>query len=129
LGATRPIHHFSIPDNVRFDLDATSTAASITHNMVVQRVKQVDRALMEGIVETAKINGITDVYLLDEDFIVNALKRQIPMEPISTPWQWDVSHYCPTCRNPLNAPGLEQFQNGSYCDRCGQKIKWGDCHD
>lgn len=125
----KPIHHFSIPENEQFDMDATTMAASITRNLIVQRVKQIDRAIMDTIREAARLNGITDVYLVDEDFVVNALKRQIPMDPDSSHGQWSVTHYCPMCGNILKAPTLDMFKNGSYCDKCGQKIQWGDCSD
>ena len=112
----KPIHHFSIPENEQ-------------HKLVVQQVKRIDRAIMGTIREIAKDAGITDVYLVDENFVVNALKRQIPMEPDSHEHQWHMYHNCPVCGNNLKPPGVLQFKNGSYCDQCGQKIQWGDCSD
>lgn len=70
-----------------------------------------------------------EVHTITEEFIQIAVDRQIPMDPDSSVCQWHVSHYCPICGNQLKAPGVDQFKNGSYCDRCGQKIKWGDCSD
>lgn len=125
MAEVKPIFHIPIPENKTLDLDQ----CTMTFNIAAKVAKTTDAAILQACVEFAHGTGITDLYLIDEDFALNALKKQIPMEPISTPWQWDVSHYCPTCRNPLGAPTVDMFHNGSYCDRCGQKIKWGDCSD
>lgn len=81
-----------------------------------------------------RVNDITviindEVHTITEEFIQIAVDRQIPMEPRSDPSAWDIRHYCPMCHNGLNPPTVRMFKNGSYCDRCGQKIKWGDCSD
>lgn len=59
----------------------------------------------------------------------NALKKQTPVDPVSRQHQWHVDHYCPVCGKQQKAPSVLQFKKGSYCGRCGQKIKWGDCSD
>lgn len=125
----KPFHHLHISENVHFDMDAANAVASITQKYLVQRVKQMDTELMKACLEIAKDAGITDVYLINEDFVLNALKRQMPMDPDSHEHMWHMYHNCPVCGNNLKSPGVLQFKNGSYCDQCGQKIQWGDCSD
>jgi hypothetical protein len=123
----KPFRHFSIPQNVQFDADEAIT--SISRKFMMKRVKQIDQTIIHMCLEIAKESGVTDLYLIDEGFVLNAMKKQIPMEPRSDPSAWDIHHYCPVRHNGLDAPTVQMFKDGSYCDRCGQKIKWGDCSD
>ena len=33
-------------------------------------------------------------------------------------------YYCPKCGRQQKAPGVRKIRNGSYCERCGQHLKW-----
>ena len=49
----------------------------IRKNIVAQIVDMTDNVILETIIEFAKSEGITDLYLLDKEFIKTALVREI----------------------------------------------------
>ena len=49
----------------------------IRKNIVAQIVDMTDKVILETIIEFAKSEGITDLYLLDKEFIKTALVREI----------------------------------------------------
>ena len=49
----------------------------IRKDIVTQIVDMTDKVILEAIIEFAKSAGITDLYLLDKEFIKTALKREI----------------------------------------------------
>lgn len=49
----------------------------IRKNIVAQIVDMTDKVILETIIEFAKSKGITDLYLLDKEFIKTALEREI----------------------------------------------------
>ena len=58
---------------------------------------------------------------------VKALKKQIPMKPnnMKTIFDFSGKYYttkgdCPAC----NSEGL--YKSDFYCNKCGQKLDWGD---
>ena len=61
---------------------------------------------------------------VDDEIIIEALKKQIPMKPTTRQHGWKMDHYCPVCGVQQKSPGTRQIENGSYCGRCGQKIQW-----
>ena len=48
----------------------------IRKNIVAQIVDMTDKVILETIIEFAKSEGITDLYLLDKEFIKTALVRE-----------------------------------------------------
>lgn len=49
----------------------------IRKNIVAQIVDMTDKVILETIIEFAKSEGITDLYLFDKEFIKTALVREI----------------------------------------------------
>lgn len=49
----------------------------IRKNIVAQIVDMTDKVILEAVIEFAKSKGITDLYLLDKEFIKTALVREI----------------------------------------------------
>lgn len=49
----------------------------IRKNIVAQIVDMTDKVILEAVIEFAKSEGITDLYLLDKEFIKTALVREI----------------------------------------------------
>ena len=49
----------------------------ILKNIVAQIVDMTDKVILETIIEFAKSEGITDLYLLDKEFVKTALEREI----------------------------------------------------
>lgn len=56
---------------------------------------------------------------------IQALEKQIPKKVKNSgeriPFEW----YCPTCGELLCDDGYKDTDI-KYCDRCGQKLDWGD---
>lgn len=62
----------------------------------------------------------------DDEIIIEALKKQIPMKPNYRQHGYYVDYYCPVCGKQQKAPAsVYRFRDGSYCEKCGQKIDWG----
>jgi DNA-directed RNA polymerase subunit RPC12/RpoP len=53
--------------------------------------------------------------------------KESPRRPIETKY----THKCPNCKNqlPLKVNALNKKAPKLYCDRCGQKINWGNVRD
>lgn len=50
---------------------------------------------------------------VDDEIIIEALKKQIPMVPVT-----HIVNHCPVCN--------EADVRDAFCPHCGQKLKWGD---
>lgn len=59
---------------------ADSTVYSMTKHAAVAFAKGTDQLLLDAIIQKAKENGITDLYVLNEDFILSALKEKLERE-------------------------------------------------
>lgn len=49
----------------------------IREDIAAQIVDMTDKVILEAIIEFAKSAGITDLYLLDKEFVKTALEREI----------------------------------------------------
>ena len=72
----------TFPDNIHIP-DTTDSAIppcdiyySTTYNILVQIEKLTNKEICDKIIEFAKNNGVTDLYLLDEEFVTTALKNE-----------------------------------------------------
>ena len=69
---------------------------------------------------------------LHEDEIValkmayEALKKEVPMEPIVIPELHYADYHCPKCHCNLT---LNDLEHEEYCANCGQKLKWSTEND
>lgn len=59
------------------NIDEVIDDCKIRKNIVAQIVDMTDKVILEAIIEFAKSEGITDLYLLDKEFIKTALVREI----------------------------------------------------
>jgi hypothetical protein len=59
------------------NIDEVVDDCKIRKNIVAQIVDMTDKVILETIIEFAKSEGITDLYLLDKEFIKTALVREI----------------------------------------------------
>ena len=59
--------------NEKFDL----SMSKYIEKAIVQIIDMRDKAILDCIVEFAKEQGITDLYLLDAEFVKTALEREI----------------------------------------------------
>ena len=55
--------------------------------------------------------------------IIKALRKQIAMRPVIKK-EFKMFRYCPACHCILNVSKMR-----TYCDKCGQKLRWRKCVD
>lgn len=108
------IKHHSFEPNLRINGDLYT----IERKMSAFAIEEENKIIVERIVEIAKENGITDLYLLDKKNIAEALKKQIPQKLLPDDRYFGVGK-CPSCY----ATFLDNTTN--YCGHCGQKLDWG----
>ena len=66
-----------IPDTPDCAIPPYDLGNSAAYNILVQIEKLTDKAICDTIIEYAKNNGVTDLYLLDEEFVTTALKNEV----------------------------------------------------
>ena len=59
------------------NIDEVINGYEIRKNIVAQIVDMTDKVILETIIEFAKSEGVTDLYLLDKEFVKTALEREI----------------------------------------------------
>ncbi len=78
-------------------------------------------------------DGLVMVDLKTKQKAIKALEKQIPRKPIDKTKPDDTASLayencniivCPTCGRRLKLKS-----KGKYCDKCGQKLDWGENHD
>ena len=57
---------------------------------------------------------------------IEALEKQIPKKPKHI--ETDGFGYCPNCGECAETIGYDAIQF-NFCDKCGQRLDWGDNHD
>ena len=83
--------------------------------------KDIDNAILGEIKEKAIEHGIKTEYILNEEAIISALKKQIPIKPKVLKVH-DISNYkYGDCQC-----GEHIIDDDKYCSNCGQKIDWSD---
>ena len=65
-----------------FSVDGSSEASSfaMAKRMVVEFAKATDQALLQAIIARAREEGISDLYVLDDEFIIGAIREKIERE-------------------------------------------------
>lgn len=76
------LHNHLCDGEVYFKNDG---AMQIVQKIHAQCVDMTEKAIVEAITRTAKEAGITDLYLLDKKFVVNALKKAIDEQENKAP--------------------------------------------
>lgn len=87
-----------------------------SYQTLIQPVDEIDDAITKAIIETAKENGINEVWLLNKPSIISALEKQIPKR---------VKEYRPGSFCCLSC-GAIVHPTAAYCKHCGQALEWGD---
>lgn len=108
-------------DNLNVDVDLnTHTVQSIAAAVA----DMTDKAIVDAIVDTAKKEGIDNLYLMDKTFIKNALEKQIPKKP----YKRQNDYYCTVCRRYLGDKMELKHAclQPEYCPHCGQALDWSD---
>jgi hypothetical protein len=58
-------------------LNVENDIYELTRKVMVTVVKDTDEAIMNAIIQAAREEGVTDLYLIDGEFIVSAIKHEM----------------------------------------------------
>lgn len=98
---------------------ADSTVYGFTNRAAVAFAKASDEMLLDAIIKKAKEAGITDLYVLNEDFILAAIREKMERGPAA---HVEDGH-CSNCGRPVATDcwggGMEA---NNYCYYCGAKL-------
>ena len=75
-----PVHHVLNRENYRaqkVDLEDGTSVHKMVREFAVMTVDKVNAEILSQIRDIAKKRGVTDVLVLDEEFIVTALKNEV----------------------------------------------------
>lgn len=67
-------YHF--PENLIVN-DVSSVVQEITYKFQTEVVDMVDQDILSAIIKTARENGITDLLILDKQFVLDALREKL----------------------------------------------------
>lgn len=68
------------PGTLSVDDSGVGSFFTMTKKMVVEFAKSTDQALINAIIAKAKAEGVTDLYILDDEFILAAIREKIERE-------------------------------------------------
>lgn len=71
-----PMYQFNFPP----EMSVEDPGFIVRRNISVQFANMLDNELMTGIVNLARENGITDLFVLDKKFVLDALKEKMERE-------------------------------------------------
>lgn len=68
------------PGLLSIDDSGEGSFFTMTKKTVVEFAKSTDQALINAIIAKAKAEGVTDLYVLDDEFILAAIREKIERE-------------------------------------------------
>ena len=68
------------PGTFSVDRSLENPIFAATKKMMVDFAKATDRALINAIIARAKAEGVTDLYVLDDEFILAAIREKLERE-------------------------------------------------
>ena len=81
--------HFDLgPGICRVDHTEESSIYNLVWKQAVAFVRATDRMLLGAIIGKAKEAGITDLYVLNEDFILAAIREKMERETAEKDWRF-----------------------------------------
>lgn len=98
----------------------------IVEQIDVQRQKSVESAILGTITQIIGDNKNLTTVELNEDAIVNALKKATARKPIHNVYPWSI---CPSCGGSIYLEHIQEHihnQENTYCEHCGQAIDWSE---
>ena len=107
---------FSFPENI--DIEFDNAVHSITQKIATQFVDDIDDCIVSQIANTARENGINELVVLNKTTIMDALKKQMPKQPVNLAIN-ELYGNCAVCGKVVHI-------GERYCDQCGQALDWGD---
>ena len=71
-------HNYQNPSYCKLNNDDIEEVTYELHKeFLVRCVDLLDKEIVNAIVDTARENGVTDVYLIDKEFILRAIKNEL----------------------------------------------------
>ena len=71
-------HNYQNPSYYKLNKDDIEEITYELHNeFLVRCVDILDKEIVNAIVDAARENGVTDVYLIDKEFILRAIKNEL----------------------------------------------------
>ena len=110
--------------DVQLDMDTNT----YTRRICAEVLDMQETAIVQACIKAAKEAGIHDLYLMDKQFVIDALLAAIKGK---THARWQDHHctncyaVCTTCESPS---GFVMCVETPYCPHCGAKMD-GDQHD
>lgn len=112
------------------DLNYTS---SVIEKIIIERNEKVDNAILGEIQKIANEEGIETKIILNKNAIADALRKQIPINPIFVDTRFRnhgrrisdgcsiaECYECPNCKSHI----FHVFDSEHYCIHCGQALDW-----
>ncbi len=85
------------------DSNLENMTFSITKNIITQIVDMEEKAVVDAVIKAAEQEGVTDLYLLDKKFVLDALREKAEREK--------GCEYCRERKPILNSIGLLQIDD------------------
>ena len=71
-------HNYQNPSYYKLNNDDIEEVTYELHNeFLVKCVDLLDREIVNAIIDAARENGVTEVYLIDKEFILRAIKNEL----------------------------------------------------
>lgn len=74
----KPLDHYILKDpTISYTGDLTDLNYEIKHKILAKVVEKTDEALIQAILRFARDEFVTDLYLIDREFIMSAIKNEM----------------------------------------------------
>lgn len=126
------LKHYRINQAMETTVDPVGEYMLHIHKQLQVIDDEFDEKFIQTIIDIAKEKGVTDLYLINKERVVEMLKKETPakVDWIASSDKVRRGGYCPTCG------GTVQFNNtvlrkmyGACCTWCGQALEWGEVKD
>lgn len=116
----QPFQHIQLKDLLEFSVEMDGTY-TLNRHIFTHILDTTNRAVVDAVIEWAKAEGLTDLYLLDREFVKAALLEKIARDKGTDRWIDDgPASKCPTCGFSCNDEYY--LGKGNYCPDCGQRL-------
>lgn len=117
--------HFHFPGNLLQTAGPENSLYKIACSIHAQVIDTTDNAIVDACIKFARVEEMTDIYLLDRELVKEALLEKAAKIKAGTdkPQHWiDEGPYivCPVCRYSCNDEHYLHY--GHYCPDCGTRL-------
>lgn len=71
--------HFTFPENLKLE-PSVNSMLNLVYKVEAKCIKSIDDAILDEIIKAAREEGITDLIIMDRDFVISALKEKMERE-------------------------------------------------